>query len=71
MSFYPYTSVPHYCQVTQPAIGITPTALPPPSSQVVAVPVGQHTPFNFGLPKENLFTVLHLGEIVDYEYIRH
>ena len=48
MSFRQYTGVPHYCQVTQPAIGVTPTAPPPPPpSQVVAAPGGQHTPFNF------------------------
>ena len=27
MSFPPYTGVPHYCQVTQPAVGIIPIAL--------------------------------------------
>ena len=40
-SYLPYTGVPqvHYCQVTQPAIGVAPTASPP-SSQVVAAPGG-------------------------------
>ena len=36
MSFTRYTGVPHYCQITQPAIGIILLLFyPPPPSQVV------------------------------------